>query len=181
MRRTALFLVVVGIALTAIPSDGLAARFTPHLDALETALSTRAADVATPRPLAKLFGKLLKKLGKDTTSLSQDVRTAVSIISSIEKKASADAALLAIAHTAVDDLVAAVQGYLAGVEAAADGLRPKDPLIKIDKLLLRARTSLQLSQDAGGTLAARIKALRTALANSLRANTAVVRASGGGG
>jgi hypothetical protein len=182
MRRISMFFAVVVLSL-ATASDSLAARFTAFLDPLETALQARVEDPATDAKLRKLFQGHLKKLAKTTTSLAQDVKTAASILPALEKKASADAALLAVAQDVVDDLAASVGSYLLTVENRANGLRAKkDPLVKIDSLLLKSRT-LFATALAQGAVAARIKALFAALATGTKANNAVTRAvnSGGGG
>lgn len=182
MRRISMFFAVVVLSLAAA-SDSLAARFTTFLDPLEVALQARVADSATDAKLKKLFQGHLKKLAKTTTSLAQDVKTASSILPALEKKASADAALLVIAEDVVDDLAASVGSYLLTVESRANGLRnKKDPIVKIDSLLLKSRT-LFTTALAQGAVAARIKALLAALSTGTKANNAVTRAinSGGGG
>lgn len=182
MRRIPMFFAVVVLSLVSA-SDSLAARFTAFLDPLEAALQARVNDSATDAKLRKLFQGHLKKLAKTTTSLAQDVKTASSILPALEKKASADAALLVIAQDVVDHLAASVGAYLLTVENRADGLRnKKDPLIKIDSLLLKSRTLFTTALTPGG-VAARIKALLSALAIGTKANNAVTRAvnSGGGG
>lgn len=182
MRRISLFFAVAVLTVLAA-RDSFAARFTAFLDPLEAALQARVDDVATDAKLRKLFAKDLKKLAKPTTSLAQDVKTAASILPALEKKASADAALIAVAQSVIGGLATSVDSYLDSVENKADGLRTKkDPLIKIDSLIANART-LFGTASAPGALAARIKALLKALTVGTKANNAVIRAmnAGGGG
>ena len=179
MHRAVLILAAVVLGLLVV-RDSWAARFTPLLDPLETALQQRVDNPETSAKLRKLYGKHLKKLAKTTTSLAQDVGTAAKIIPAIEKKAAADAALQAIAGTTVDALEAAVAAYLAEVEAQANALPGKNAIVIIGNFLGKARVALGTAQG-GGTLVSRIQSLRKAVTFLVKTVKVILNAGGGGG
>lgn len=171
---------VLTLALLAA-GPAVAARFTPSFDALEAVLSARVEDATQPKSAVKRYRKALRTLGRDTSSLAADVKTARKILPGIDAKAGADAPLHAAVESAVADLTTRTGAYLDEVTADAVLLGKKPaPGVQARKLLGGAATKFRIAV-APGPLAARLRALFAVVTLTGRAARVVQTAGGGGG
>lgn len=169
--------VVVGALVTSL----FAARFTTHLDPLETLLETRVADTSLAAKRKKLYQQSLRKLGRTTTSLKKEIALARAVIQPIEKKAADDTEVIDAANAAVEGLASDVADLLAQVNADADPLRTT---AKGTNGIFRQLQQSQALLDraiVSSSLFRRLTLLRSAFNKASAAQKAVAKALNGGG